>query len=203
MKTPDPARRVTLISESCPGCNFSEAGLPAPYKRDRVLQSQMHNITVRRHADGSGEHACKVEWAAPRDSCKRGHFDRFVQVGNDIILELIKELLAERTSRPVSESRSMAGYQTVNEGAFDLAPEQGPVSVVIGALRHEAPRELKERFVVAPHALDQMRFECRILRGRQREMAGIYRDDNRIDAFRSISSAVDPGRTNAKDPAGA
>src|SRR5258708_26711316 len=27
-------------------------------------------------------------------------------------------------------------------------------------------------------------------------MAGIYRDDNRIDAFRGISSAVDPGRTN-------
>jgi hypothetical protein len=43
-----------------------------------------------------------------------------------------------------------------------------------------------------------MRFEWRILRDCQREMAGIYRDDNRIDAFRGISSAVDPGRTNGQ-----
>jgi hypothetical protein len=109
MNAPNPARQVTLVSESGPGCNFSEAGLPVPYKLDRVLQSQMHNITVRRHADGSGEHAYKVERAAPRDSCKRGHFDPFVEVRNDIILELIKELLTECTSRSVSESRSMAG----------------------------------------------------------------------------------------------
>ena len=67
MNAPNPARQVTLVSESCPGCNFSEAGLPFPYKLDHVLQSQMHNITVRRHADGSGGHACKVERAAPCD----------------------------------------------------------------------------------------------------------------------------------------
>jgi hypothetical protein len=99
VNTPNPARQVTLIGKSCPDCNFSEAVLPVPYELDRVLQSQLHDVAVRRHADGSGKHAYKVERAAPRDSGKRGHFDRFVEVGNDIILEVIKEFPAERASR--------------------------------------------------------------------------------------------------------
>jgi hypothetical protein len=100
VNAPYPARQVALVSKSRPGCDFSEAKLPVPHKLDRMLQSQMHNITVRRHTDGSGEHAGEVEQAPPCDSRERGHFDRFVQVGNDIILVLIKEFLAERASRP-------------------------------------------------------------------------------------------------------
>jgi hypothetical protein len=119
VNTRNPARQMTLVGKSCPDCNFSEARLPVPYKLDRVLQSQMHDVAVRRHADGSGKHAYKVERAAPRDSRKRGHFDRFVEVSNDIILEAIKELPAERTSRSGSKSRwawsrrACAGYVPV------------------------------------------------------------------------------------------
>src|SRR5215469_13207243 len=45
-----------------------------------------------------------------------------------------------------------------------------------------------------------MRFKRRILGGCQREMAGIYRDDNGIDAFFGISSAVDPRGTDGQGP---
>jgi hypothetical protein len=56
VNTPNPTRQVTLVGEACAGCDFSRARSPYANELDRTLQSQMHDVTVRSHANGSGEH---------------------------------------------------------------------------------------------------------------------------------------------------
>ena len=95
---------MALVGKASASCDLGQARSPVPKELDRALQSQMHHITVRRHADRSSEYACEVEWAAPRDSRERGDFDRFVQVGNDVVIDPVKDLFAQRTSCPVCKS---------------------------------------------------------------------------------------------------
>src|SRR5258707_15440194 len=62
----NPARQVALIGEARVCRDFSQAGPSVANKLHRTLQSQMHDITVRRHSNGSAEHAGEVERAASR-----------------------------------------------------------------------------------------------------------------------------------------
>jgi hypothetical protein len=76
---------VTLIGKARAHCDFSQARSPVANEFNRALQSQVHDITVRRHADGSGEHARKVELATSCYFCERRDLDGFIKVGNDIV----------------------------------------------------------------------------------------------------------------------
>ena len=104
-----PYARMTLVSESCPRCDFGEVTSPFSDKLNRALQSEAHDVTVRRHADGSGKYAREMERAA---RCKARQFrdlDRFLYVGNDVLSESIEHVLAEHTSRSLCDLRRMTG----------------------------------------------------------------------------------------------
>jgi hypothetical protein len=100
MKAPHPPRQMTLVGKAGAGGDFSQARSSLASKLDRMLQSQMHDVTVRRHANRSGEHASEVERAAPCYLRERGHLDRPIQVGNDIVFKSLKHLPAQRAPRP-------------------------------------------------------------------------------------------------------
>ena len=44
---------MTLVSKAGARGDFSQAGFPGPNKLDRPVQSEMHDVAVRRQADGS------------------------------------------------------------------------------------------------------------------------------------------------------
>src|SRR5262249_17603669 len=75
----NPAPEVALVGEACARRDFRQTGSPLSNERDRLSQSQMHDVAVRSHADGSGEHAGEMERAAPRDVCQRRDLYRLVQ----------------------------------------------------------------------------------------------------------------------------
>ena len=59
----------------------------------------MHDVTVRSYANRSSEHARELERAAPRQVRERAHFDRFIQVGMDIISETIEHISTQCAAR--------------------------------------------------------------------------------------------------------
>src|ERR1700726_743734 len=100
MNAPNPTCHATLIGESCARRDFSQARSPVVNKLDRTLQSEMHDVTVRGQATGSGEYAREVERVAPRYVCERGDLDGLIEVGNDIISEPLEHLFAPHASHP-------------------------------------------------------------------------------------------------------
>src|ERR1700754_4109273 len=95
---PNPTRQVTLIRETGANSDVGQTGSPVADEVDRLLQSQMHDVAVRADADRPGEHAREVERAAAGYSCKRGNFDRFIEVRKHIVLEPFEDVLAQRAS---------------------------------------------------------------------------------------------------------
>ena len=59
----------------------------------------MHDVTVGSHADRSREHARELERAASRQVRERAHFDRFIQVGMNIVSETIEHMSAQCAAR--------------------------------------------------------------------------------------------------------
>ena len=104
VNAPSPARQVTLVGKARSRRDFSKAGSAVANQLDGALQSQMHDVTVRGHSDGSGEDAREVEGAAPRQSCERGDLDRLVQVRNDIVPEPLQHIPAQHATRPAFAS---------------------------------------------------------------------------------------------------
>jgi hypothetical protein len=72
---------MALVRETGAHCDLGQAGLAISRKLDGALQSKMHDVTVRRHADGSAENPREVERAAPGDSRENSDFDGLVQMG--------------------------------------------------------------------------------------------------------------------------
>ena len=103
MNTPDPAGQVTLVGKACASCDFSQARSPFANKRDRTLQSEMYDVTVRGHAHRSAEHAREVEWATSSYFCEHGDLDRAIQMGNDIVSELLEHVFAQHAACPAFE----------------------------------------------------------------------------------------------------
>ena len=73
-----------------------------------ALQSKMHDVTVRRYADRSGEHPSEVKWTAPCYARKSGDFDRFIQMGNDVVPNPSEHLFAQAASLRNFEFGSVA-----------------------------------------------------------------------------------------------
>ena len=62
----NPARQVTLIGKTGPGCNFGEASAALTRELSGALQAKVYDVPVRRHANRSRKDACKMERASPR-----------------------------------------------------------------------------------------------------------------------------------------
>ena len=71
---------MTLVGKAGASRDLGQTGPPFPNKLDRALQSEMHDVTVRGHADRSGKHPRKMEWAASRDVRERLDPDGLVEM---------------------------------------------------------------------------------------------------------------------------
>ena len=104
MNSLHPACKVTLVRKTSAKCDFSQAMLSIAYKLNCTLQSEMHDVTVRRHAHSSGEYASEVEGTAPCYSSERGEalaagiINRVAPEGRH--LEVAYELAAEVAKNP-------------------------------------------------------------------------------------------------------
>src|SRR6516165_8316579 len=52
---------MALVGKAGADSDFSQPRLPFPNKLDRTLQSEMHDVTMRCHTDGSGKHSREME----------------------------------------------------------------------------------------------------------------------------------------------
>ena len=86
MDASDPARQMALISKTRFSGNLGKAEFPVSNHFDRPLQTEMNDVAMRAHADGSGEGAGKMELAAVRHSRKRRDVKRFIQMFEDELL---------------------------------------------------------------------------------------------------------------------
>ena len=109
MNTPNPTAQMILVGEARAKCNIRQPKFAIANKLDSTLQSKMDNVAVRGYANGALEHAREVEWAASRYFCECGHFNRLVQVSQDIILEPLEHVLAQPAARPAVEARRVTG----------------------------------------------------------------------------------------------
>ena len=87
MNASDPTRQVALVGKAGAGSDFSQPRPTLPNKLERMLQSEVDDVAMRGHADGSGEHAREMERAAPCYFCQGSDLDRLIEVGNDIVSE--------------------------------------------------------------------------------------------------------------------
>jgi hypothetical protein len=85
MNASDPTRQVALVGKAGAGGDFSQPRPTLPNKLDRTLQSEMHHVAMRCHADGSGKHPREMEWAACRNIRERLDPDRLIEMSDDII----------------------------------------------------------------------------------------------------------------------
>src|SRR5258707_14803056 len=53
VNAPNPTRQMTLVGKASARCDFGEAGPSVADQLDCALQSQMHDVAVRRHSHGS------------------------------------------------------------------------------------------------------------------------------------------------------
>jgi hypothetical protein len=195
VNAPNPTRQVTLVSEACPGRDYGEVASPFPDKLNRALQSEVHDVTVRRHADGSGKYAREMERAARCKARQRRNLDRLLYVGNDVISEASEHFLAEHTSWLLCDLRRMARDQPANKRIGELVPKERPVRIAPCALVDQVHRKVEKRLIVAGQALHQLRCKRRPLRDSKGESARINRYQNSIDASLGVSSAVDTNWT--------
>jgi hypothetical protein len=80
MDAPNPARQMAPIRKArCCG-NLGKAEFSIPNHFDRPSQSRMNDITIRAHADGSGEGARKMKRTAVGHFRKRRDVEGFVTV---------------------------------------------------------------------------------------------------------------------------
>ena len=97
----DPARQMALVGKARTCGDFGKAQSPVANELDRTLQSQMHDIAMRRDADGSREDPGEVKRAAPRYVGQRGDLDRLVEMGDDIVPEPLEHVFAQHAPCPV------------------------------------------------------------------------------------------------------
>ena len=108
MNASDPTRQVALVGKAGAGSDFSQARPTLPNKLDRTLQSEMHHVAMRGHADGSGKHPREMEWAAPGNIRERLDPDRLIEMSDDVIPESPELVFAESAARPRRHRRSVA-----------------------------------------------------------------------------------------------
>lgn len=87
MNASDPTRQVALVGKAGAGSDFSQPRPTLPNKLDRMLQSEMHHVAMRCHADGSGKDPREMEWTAPCKIRERLDPDRLIEMSDYIIPE--------------------------------------------------------------------------------------------------------------------
>src|SRR5271169_2348458 len=148
MNASDPTRQMAPVGKPGPGSDFSQPRPTLPNKLDRTLQSEMHHVAMRGHADGSGKHPREMEWAAPRNIRERLDPDRLIEMSDDVIPEPPEPVFAEHATRPGWHRRGMARHQSIDEAARRLVPGEGSVWIIVYALVSQGAGEREKRRVL-------------------------------------------------------
>ena len=127
MNAADPARQVTLIRKTCVCRDFGQAGASFPNARDRGLQAQMHHVTVRRHANGSGEHPREMKRTSTGKIGKFCDIDRLRKMRKDIFSNALEHLLAQRAPAQAVRNRCVTEDQAGNKAASASLQNSGPL----------------------------------------------------------------------------
>jgi hypothetical protein len=99
MDTTNPARQMALIRKTRFCGNLGKAEFPVSNHFDRPSQSQLNDVAMRAHTDGSGEGAGKMELAAVRHSRKRRDVKWFIQMFEDKLLQSLEDVSGQQTVR--------------------------------------------------------------------------------------------------------
>src|SRR5215470_13387162 len=78
---------MALVGKAGAGSDFSQPRPLFPNKLDRTLQSEMHDVAMRCHADGSGKYPREMEWAAPCNIRERLDPDRLIEMSDAVVPE--------------------------------------------------------------------------------------------------------------------
>ena len=151
MNTLHPACKVTLVRKTSAKCDFSQAMLSIAYKLNCTLQSEMHDVTVRRHAHSSGEYASEVEGTAPCYSSERGEalaagiINRVAPEGRH--LEVAYELAAEVAKNPPLSVRATVRTRRwyMDQLEREVTMQTAPLKLYLSEDFQEAARAFAEK----------------------------------------------------------
>src|SRR6516164_5941890 len=191
---------MALVGKAGASRDLCQTGPPFPNKLDRALQSEMHDVTMRCHADGSGKHPREMEWAAPRNIRERLDPDRLIEMSDDVISEPPDQFFAQHAARPGWHRHGVAHHQSIDKAARRLVPGEGSAWIIVYALKSQGAGEREKRRVITAYALDQLRLGQRALRGCQRHPAPIDRDEKNIDVLVGIGGTIEPCRIDCQRP---
>ena len=119
----NPPRQMALIRKARSYGNLGKAELPVPNHFDRPSQSQMNDVAMRTHADGSSEGAGKMELAAVRHFRKPRDVKRFVQMFEDELLQPIENVRGQGSVRLRFGPCRVTCSKDVDKLACGLIPE--------------------------------------------------------------------------------
>ena len=131
-----------------------------------------------------------MEWAAAGDAGKRRDVDRLVEMGHHVVAQPLEDVLVNVPRRGTTASKYGVPPSPSTKMPRDFAPEQRALAVIVGALRDEGARHVEELLVVSAEALHQSGVRCEVLRGGERELRRIDRDDDGIDALPGVGGTV-------------
>jgi len=191
---------MALVSKAGASRDLGQTGFPFPNKLDRALQSEMHDVAMRCHADGSGKHPREMEWTAPCNIRERLDPDRLIEMSDDVISEPPEQVFAQHAARPSWHRRGVASHQSIDEAARRLVPGEGSVWIIVYALESQGAGEREKRRVITAYSLDQLRLGQRPLRRCQRHPARIDRDEKNIDVFVGIGGTIEPSWIDRQRP---
>src|SRR6516164_9991750 len=191
---------MALVGKAGADRDFSQSRLPFPNKLDRALQSEMHDVAMRCHADGTGKHPREMEWDAACNIREQLDPDRLIEMSDDVIPEPRKQVFAQHAARPGWHRPGVIRHQSIDKAARRLVPREGAAWIIVYALESQGAGEPEKRRVVTAYALDQLRLGQHILRDCQRHPARIDRDDKNIDVLVGIGGTIEPCRIDRQRP---
>src|SRR5215831_19164977 len=196
MDAPNPARQMALIRKTRFYSNLSETEFSIPNHLDRPLQSEMNDVAMRAHADGSGEGARKMELAAVRHSRKRRDVKRFVQMLEDELLQPIENVGGQRGVLLRPSPHRVTSGNGVDESARGLIPEQRPARVTSLAFPRHYAGQIKKHLVVAAETTAQLGFERSFFGGCERKFVRSHRNKERVQVLVRVGAGIKSGRTD-------
>src|ERR1700730_7825963 len=200
MNASDPTRQMALVGKAGVGSDFGQPRPPFPNKLDRTLQFEVHDVAMRGHADGSGEHPREMKWAAPANIRERLDPDRLIEMSDDVIPKPPELVFAQSAARPGWHHRGVARHQSIDKAARRLVPREGSAWIIVYALESQGTGEREKRRVITAEALDQPRLWQRALRGCQCHPARIDRDDKNLGVLVGIGGNIAPRRSDRQRP---
>src|SRR5262252_544424 len=125
---------MALVGKAGAGSDFSQPRPLFPNKLDRALQSEMHDVAMRCHADGSRKHPREMEWAAPCNIRERLDPDRLIEMSDDVVPEPPEQVFTQHAARPGWQRRGVGGHQPIDKAARHLVPGEGSAWIIVYAL---------------------------------------------------------------------